>query len=235
MRIPTFPSMESATNAVSVSAWVKPDSNGQWQAIARKVLQDSAHNYPYAAYDLLIEEVNGIPKARMAVSTPSGARGVVYGNTALTYGQWYHLAGVYDGAAIVIYVNGSQDGTVAFSGSIVQTNQPLLIGRNGAEGDIFKGVLDDFRLYNRALTAAEVQTLSTPGLVATLDLRRSDGKYNSRFIWKQKRREPVLVVQLGFQDAWVAPSPLTVLMITCEFQHPQAWSRRPTRFRLARG
>ena len=151
--------MESATNALSVGAWVKVESNGQWQAIARKVLQEGAHAEPYSAYDLLVEVVGGIPKARMAVSNSDGNRAVAYGSTALSYGQWHHLVGVYDGAAITIYVDGSQNGSVPFSGALLRTNQPLFMGRNSIGGDIFKGSIDDFRVYSEALHPTEVHSL----------------------------------------------------------------------------
>jgi len=160
--VPTSTTMETTSGSVTVSAWVKVEANGQWQAIARKVLQDGTHVFPFSAYDLIVEDT-GTPLPRMAVSGTDGTRGVAYGSTALNYGQWYHLAGVYDGSAVRIYVNGNQAGSAAFSGALIQTGQPLLIGRNGIGGDILKGSVDELRVYNRALSAAEIQTLAAPG------------------------------------------------------------------------
>jgi hypothetical protein len=161
--VPASFGLESTTNAVTVCAWVRIESNGQWQAIARKVLQEGSHEFPYSAYDLIVEDAGSL-RPRMAVSRDDGSREVVYGTTALSYGQWYHLAGVFDGSAVRIYVNGAQEGSTPFTGTLVQTGQPLLIGRNGAGGDTFKGVVDEFRVYNRALTGVEIQGLADQSL-----------------------------------------------------------------------
>jgi hypothetical protein len=166
--------LETTIDAVTVSAWVKLERNGQWQAICRKVLEEGTHVSPFSAYDLMIQDSGGTVRARMAVSRPDGVRGTAYSSTSLSYGIWYHLTGVYDGSRISIYVNGSLEDSTAFSGEIVPTAEPLLIGRNGIGGDILKGAVDDFRVYDRALSASEVQGLfrlqapSAPTLIQAL-------------------------------------------------------------------
>ena len=117
---------------------MKAEANGQWQAIARKVLDEGSHQYPFSAYDLILEENAGVLKARIAVSRPDGTRGVVYSDSALNYGQWYQLFGTNNGNTLRIFVNGVEDGSAPFSGAIVQTNEPLLIGRNGSGPILFR-------------------------------------------------------------------------------------------------
>jgi hypothetical protein len=60
---------------------------------------------------------------------------------------------------VQLYVNGALESSVAFTGPILQTSQPLCIGRYGTVGEAVNGLMDDLRLYNRALSAAEIQTL----------------------------------------------------------------------------
>ena len=43
------------------------------------------------------------------------------------------------------------------SGSILTSNSPLRIGGNSIWGEYFNGLIDEVRVYNRALTAAEIQ------------------------------------------------------------------------------
>ncbi len=160
LRIPTSPTLELTSDQVTIAAWVKSQANGSWQAIARKVLQEGVHSYPYSAYDLIIEDTTGSPRVRMAVSRPDGVREVCYSSSPITYGAWYHLAGVYDGSSISVYVNGVLAGTTPFSGSIARTDQPLLVGRNGIGGDVFKGSMDELKVYSRALSASEVLALA---------------------------------------------------------------------------
>src|SRR6185503_7867734 len=80
---------------------------------------------------------------------------------------WYHVAGVYNAAAgtLDIYVNGILD-----SGSLVgvippsQFNQTVNvnIGRRTG-GFYFNGIIDEVRIYNRALSQAEIQSdMNTP-------------------------------------------------------------------------
>jgi hypothetical protein len=69
------------------------------------------------------------------------------------------VAGVYDGSTVQVYVNGVLEGSTPFSGTLLQTSQPLCIGRYGTVGEAMNGVVDDFRLYNRALSATEIKTL----------------------------------------------------------------------------
>ena len=54
--------------------------------------------------------------------------------------------------------------TQNFSGNIITTNSPLRIGGNAIWNDeFFAGLIDDVRVYNRALSLAEIQTsMNTP-------------------------------------------------------------------------
>ena len=55
-----------------------------------------------------------------------------------------------------LYVNGSQVSSRAVSGSIVTTTGALRIGGNNIWGEWFAGSIDEVRIYNRALSAAEI-------------------------------------------------------------------------------
>src|SRR5262249_35038899 len=76
---------------------------------------------------------------------------------------WTHVASVYTGAQLRIYINGALLATAPASGSYEVNAKPLWIGGNAVYGEHFKGKLDDIRIYNRALSQAEVQRdLATP-------------------------------------------------------------------------
>jgi hypothetical protein len=81
--------------------------------------------------------------------------------SVISYVEWHYLTSVYDGAALTIYVDGIASGTVAASGSIRTDGQALFIGHNGAGGDSLKGIVDEVRVFNQALPAAEVNWLYT--------------------------------------------------------------------------
>jgi hypothetical protein len=67
------------------------------------------------------------------------------------------VAATYDGATVRLYVNGAQVASTANTGAMVTSNSPLRIGGDSVWGEYFKGLIDEVRIYNRALTAAQIQ------------------------------------------------------------------------------
>jgi hypothetical protein len=63
----------------------------------------------------------------------------------------------YDGSMLRIYRNGALDSSVTVSGAIATSSNPLRLGGNQIWGEYFAGRLDDVRIYNRALSASEIQ------------------------------------------------------------------------------
>ena len=74
--------------------------------------------------------------------------------------QWIHLVGTYDGTTVHYYVNGKQEKKYAVpGGKLPKGGLKLAIGdrSDGANADAIQGYVDEFRIYERALTEAEVQ------------------------------------------------------------------------------
>jgi len=166
VQMPSTPNLEQFTNGVTICGWVYFGTNiayaaGTMQDVARKVISLSTNLPPYSAYDLVVQDFGGGTfKARMGVTRASDStRGISGWSGAHTYGSWCYLAGVYDGSTVWIYVNGALESSAAFTGTLLQTGQPLCIGSYGAVGEPVNGLIDDLRVYNRALSAAEIQTL----------------------------------------------------------------------------
>src|SRR5439155_11542233 len=82
----------------------------------------------------------------------------LYGTSALTANTWAHLAATYDGATMRLYVNGVQVASRAQTGAIATSTNPLQIGGDSLYGQYFAGRIDEVRIYNRALSAAEIQS-----------------------------------------------------------------------------
>ncbi len=77
--------------------------------------------------------------------------------------QWSHLALTYDGSTLRLYVNGEQVSSRAVSGTIRRTSHPLWIGGNHPYGEYFRGLIDEVRVYDRALDPDEVRAeMTTP-------------------------------------------------------------------------
>ncbi|HVZ76263.1 MAG TPA: LamG domain-containing protein [Candidatus Paceibacterota bacterium] len=88
----------------------------------------------------------------------------------LSTGTWYHYVGVYDGSSVYAYINGVQVASTSYAGGpIAPSGYDVSIGRNNnAEytGDYFSGVVDDVRIYDRALSPSEVAAMYTANIPA---------------------------------------------------------------------
>ena len=89
---------------------------------------------------------------------------------ALPANTWVHIAGTYDGTALRIYVNGALNATKAVTGTTCANAEPLAIGAKNrttppATTEAYMdGRFDDVRVYNRALSAAEIKAVRTTPL-----------------------------------------------------------------------
>jgi hypothetical protein len=91
--------------------------------------------------------------------TPEGANGSVQ----IPLNTWTHLAATYDNATLRLYVNGTLVGSRAVAGGLLTSTGVLRIGGNSIWDEFFQGAIDEVRIYNRALTPAEIQTdMNTP-------------------------------------------------------------------------
>jgi hypothetical protein len=142
------------TTGFTLMAWVQPSAAGAWRTI---VMKEAAGNL---AYSLYANTDTNTPGAWF--ETSSGTR-FMTGNSVLPLGVWSHVAATYNGSVLRIYVNGTQAGSKNVTGSINVTLQALQIGGNSVWGEYFAGLIDEVRIYHRALTAAEIQSdMNTP-------------------------------------------------------------------------
>ena len=84
---------------------------------------------------------------------------------ALSVGTWTHLAVTYDGATLRVYRNGAQSASKAGTGSIQTSTGALRIGGNLVWGEFTDGRIDEVRVYNRVLSAAEITSDMTKPVV----------------------------------------------------------------------
>jgi hypothetical protein len=133
---------------MTIEAWVRPSALSGWRTV---VLKEGTDRLAYALY-----AHDNAPRPAAWINT--GEDRFSEGVTALPLNTWTHLAATYDGATLRLYVNGVQVRSRAATGNIVNLPGQLSIGGNNVWGEWFAGILDDVRIYNRALTLAEIQT-----------------------------------------------------------------------------
>ena len=139
------------TTAMTLEAWVNPAAvPTDWRSIVAK--ERGTNNM---TYQLAANSNTNVPATRGYIA--NGVR-TLQGGTRLTAGAWVHLAATYDGAMQRLYVNGVQVSSRAQTGTIAVTANALRIGGSTTMGQYFNGTIDEVRIYNRALVAAEIQT-----------------------------------------------------------------------------
>ena len=76
-------------------------------------------------------------------------------------GEWFHVAGTYDGAEMKLYIDGDLENTKSATGKMNTNSSPLLIGtRLKIASSTWNGKIADVRIYNRALSSNEIAELA---------------------------------------------------------------------------
>jgi parallel beta-helix repeat protein len=110
----------------------------------------------------------------------------ISGTTAITMNVWHHAAVTYDGTTWNLYLDGnlentSSPGVAPRADSIQKVALGTMIESNGTTHGRFDGVIDEARVWNRALPASEllagkdVELTSGTGLMARWGLNEGSG------------------------------------------------------------
>ena len=156
------------TTQMTVAAWVRLDAaSAAWITVAQKSTAS------WFLWQLYARASDATPSFRPAFRIDFDSDGILdageeaAGSAILSTGSWTHLAGVYNGQALLFYQNGALAGSNAASATIPANDHAVWFGRNEIWSEPLDGALDDLRLYSHALSAAEVQALFSEGAVNT--------------------------------------------------------------------
>ena len=142
------------TTGMTLEAWVYPTvTPTYWSTV---IMKEQPGDYVY-----VLDAGSPTNRPLLSIVTPD-SQGIA-GPAALPLNTWSHLAGTYDGTTLRLYVNGTQVTSTVVTGSIFSSTGPLRIGGNSVWGEYFRGRIDEVRIYNRALSAPEIQAdMQTP-------------------------------------------------------------------------
>jgi chitodextrinase len=138
------------SSGMTLEAWVSPTTAPTtWQDVIYK------QNDIY-----FLEAGSSISKNPPAVGATFSSHGDQFmaGLSSLPAKTWTHLAATYDGATLLLYVNGVQVASRSMSDTLTSSTNALQIGGDAAFGQYFNGIIDEVRIYNRALAPAEIQS-----------------------------------------------------------------------------
>ena len=145
------------TTGMTLEAWVYPTASAtDWSTALLKERGTTS-----LAYGLYAADGSGQPPAGYV--NRSGNDYNATGTSALPLNTWTHLAATYNNSALRLYVNGTQVTSRSVSGSMSSSTAPLRIGGNTVWGEYFAGLIDEVRIYNNALTQAQIRAdMTTP-------------------------------------------------------------------------
>ena len=136
---------------ITVASWISIDTvDKDWQAVITK--GNSAWR---------LSTLSGEQRFHFAVTGPPDYKSVD-GSLSVAAHEWHHVCGTYDGEKIRLYIDAAEDGAgpVAYSGPMTTNDFDVYIGENAEKpGRYWKGSIDDVRIYNYALSAAEIAKL----------------------------------------------------------------------------
>ena len=167
VRIPNSPSLQSVSSAITIDMWVKINS------------LPSGPGNEFFLFDNHIQNFGSPISGVVLYVNPSGTVGFqtrlnntccqnVTSNSVLQIGIWQHIASVWDGANLRLYIDGAPDNTTPASGTL-QMNRDIFLGINaddffgGTTTHQLNGLIDEVELFNRSLAASEVQEIFAAG------------------------------------------------------------------------
>jgi hypothetical protein len=157
------PSIDQLPQVTAV-AWIFPRTAGQFTSgdfFNKRGSNGSGWRFDISSNRLELGFSVDYSSDLYAISVPS----------AIPLNAWSHVAAVWDGTTaasnVVIYVNGVPVAhSLDLNGSGTRANDSnnnLIIGNNNGTDQTFDGVIDEARVYGRALTQAEIQAdMNTP-------------------------------------------------------------------------
>lgn len=167
----TMNTVLAGTNTITAEAWV--------YMTARPFLPTIVGNYTSGTMQFLLRVDNDRP----AFWISNGALRSVNGSTVVPLNTWTHLAGVWDGSELRVYINGVLDGTATITGgTLVSSANPVRIGAN-LLSEAFTGRIDEVRIWRTARTGAQIAAsmntcyigTTSPNLLANYNFEEGSG------------------------------------------------------------
>jgi hypothetical protein len=136
-------------NRLTVEAWIKHSEQSEPDA----VLISKGATGANPSFELSLVGMGEDVRVRFMVAADEYS---VVSSMGAAAGVWTHIAGVYDGAHIRIYIDGELAGSMAYSGGMPLTADPLRLGAAGDGSRGFGGLIDEVRIWKNERSAAAI-------------------------------------------------------------------------------
>jgi len=148
------------TEQVTLAAWIRPDPDFAYPDWSGIIMRGGPNIDTFAFYyngpnRQLGFKTTGTDPAWMAIAAPG-----------LFDGEWHHVTAVYNGARKPVYLDGEEIGTMDSTGTIETSTGRLLLGAGrdmNPPTHYLVGMIDDARIYDKALMQEEIQATMQGG------------------------------------------------------------------------
>lgn len=183
IQIPNSVSLDTLTDSLTLACWFYTKSYDQNYA---SLLSKSIHSPAMRQYSITYDKYGVIAFGHSLAA-----------NQVLALNTWYHIAITCKDSMINCYLDGDLIGTHFLIKAIEQTNFPLDIGRDPHIALEFqRGMIDDVRVYNRALSGEEVSEISSGNFdCSTISFNETDNYRNLKLY--PNPTEGVLTIESG--------------------------------------
>jgi hypothetical protein len=147
--VPQSATNNITSNQITFGAWCFPTISNKFQHILVKNVSESRQYGMWLSQNgtsRIFRNLNGVV-----------SQGDVLLSTNWGVNVWNYIILVYNGSTIKIYLNGNEVFSEAATGNIVTTNSDVNIGGEPNQSFFFSGKISNSMIYNRALTATEIQ------------------------------------------------------------------------------
>ena len=137
---------QETMKGISFSVWIKPDRIDREQTIIQLSCGDVSE-----ISCILSNSVIGV-----CCEMTDDNQECIYSDRQITTGEWIHIAAIFTGTDLNLYLNGDYCGSKKINGEINFTNLNARIGYGKEGGQSFAGTIDDIRIFDRVMNKAEV-------------------------------------------------------------------------------
>ena len=150
-----LPNLDVPSSGLTLAAWVK--NTAFPQNVDQRFLSKAVDSSEQGHYWMLGLTNAGENRLRFRLKTGGTTTTLIASSGALPLNKWYHAVATYDGSRMQLFLDGVLVGSVAKTGAL-STNATVRaqIGRNPDGSNPMSGVINDVRIYNRALTTSEI-------------------------------------------------------------------------------
>jgi hypothetical protein len=138
------------TAALSYEYWINPNA-GYGPGDYATPFHKGGNNQWYSRINVAAGTITSV----MIISWPDYTE--ITSPSPLPVGEWTHVTATYNGSVHKLYIDGAEVNSIPMSGSLGTTASPLDLGSSAGTSWQYNGLLDEVRIYNRALSAAEVR------------------------------------------------------------------------------